>query len=678
MIGLPRYRPSYAFGRVEITRLRDPITGVFYRADPDTGSILPPPEYVYYFHPPPTTLPNEDAPDEEKEIYEKAMAYINYFKMPLPKITVPEGMTLTISNDETIVYKTYDSTAILPNADNPYTSTVNIECTTWGPSGNLSEYYTKGAYFNGAISKIVTDTQNPYQKLITRVTQDGDGVQEAITGQTVVPLTLSRGEFQSGELIICNCWKYFDRSKPKPNNKYEYHTVPYNICDVGEYLEAYTSQSVMTPAQMLEKYLRAYLIENDSHYKDHPDEAEYVEVCWEAPDNFTTYNIDFRNLVLEDEATWFVPDPHDEASSLFLYFRPTYDRSGSKIQNSLDYLIFRPLMNFKMMSGEEIMSILVMYAGFGGISSDFYLPTAASTCRGYVGNNHLAARNGRKFLPAKGDPNFSQLYCKPVLTIKNGFKLNVGYALQIDDISGGRDYESDDQYRERIKSTKYYVTATNPSIERYVRSVKGVVAANSYDAIIDDSDPQSIGFMVKVRTSDNIPISINDDENTPTGQLVNELIRMIKPAGVQYGFDTSNGYGIALHLVVVGHSYPDSVIIQNIIRVVENFFKSLNACKPFEYGYLVDIITNCAEGVSKIDRLEVFRHNPILIGEDALIEIQGVMVKPITAMDTVNTFGERYYVPKGSYTYFDVDHSTISVIAESVIYHGCRRSDNCN
>lgn len=725
-LGLPRYRPSHSYGQVEFTRLRDKVSGLFYRVDRSTGFVKPVPEYIYYHHPVRENPPAVGASEEELTKYEQALAYHDYFKYALPKVVIPEDITLAIEGDENTTYSV-DESVIIPDsstgAENPFTSSVNIECNQWGPSGNLSAYYQKSTYFNGAISRILEDPLNPFISTISYVFQEGTGLDTLEVGTTACVLTVTRSELDAGEGIICNCWHWYDKVRDlKPNGKYNTTQMVGGFISEIDLREHLRQRGKADPdaggrirpdsaIELVQLLYRDFLKENDDRYKNgedaegNPYNIENVMICWREPDNYSTFNMNFRNCSIDDSSTWYIADPKNERAGLFLYFRPVYDRTNTaRIDGCLDYLVFRPLLNYALTPNETSISFTTVYAGFSETCEELYKyddapdprfrSDATKYIKGYIGLNHRANEGGgtgietaRKLLPARGDATMNSLYCKPRLSIVNAIKMNLGYALQKNDIIGGRDYEDDTAYRERLKSTRYDVTATNRAITKYVKSIDGVTSSVVYDSILDPDDNNSTGFKVRVKTEDSENIFTDNSMNTARGQVVNDLIKLIKPAGVRYEFDNGIGYGVRVDLEVVGANYPDGVITTNIRKLLREYIRSLTACKPLDYGYMVDIITNCVDGVVKINRLQVFSGD--IIKDPAQVDTSPKVSgrKYLSDPFLVRTFGEQYYVPDQGYSFFDESepadgetdlHTRITVVGDKMVQYGCRRSDNCS
>lgn len=695
-VALPRYRATKARGKFEFTRLRDPITGVFYRLDPDTGTLLPIPPYTYLNIPTPEDLDCTDWTPEYLKRLSEAKKYRDYFKKPLPQIIIPEDLEITLVGDNTISYTVEQCGIIDGSADGPnnYTLPLTVSCNLWGDIGNMNQYYKRSAYFPGAISKIVSNSQNHHINMILSVTQE-EGLYTVDVSNTTLKLHLKRRDPISTEVIICNCWHYYNSTQPKPNGNFEYHQIPLNIATPQQILNLISATQsaphaspdeggeleMGSPAWAIRSILRNYLSSHDEYYIKHPEQLNNVEIIWLRPDNFTLYNMDFRNIAIDDDTTWFIPDPSVETDKLYTYFRPVYDQTGTKVENSLDYLIFRPLLNYSLPINCREKDILVLYAGFGNPPDTFFHPESSKTVQGYIGPNHISVVTGQFLLPPRGDNEGVYLHCRPRTSVRSGYNLNIGYALQIEDITGGREYESDVSYKHRIKTTKYEVTSTGSAIEKAVSNVDGVISALVYDTHIDPDDPLSIGFKVKVRTEDNVPIQLNDSLNTTTGKIVHDIVKYVKPAGVQYAFDMGFGYGIAITLIVVGINYPEEVIITSIKTVVKAYIRSLDPCKPLDYSRLIDIILKCSDGVYSIKSLVVKTCVSTSDPNSAppAPNIEGDTKKYISSPYTLENFGDLYYVPPKSYAYFDEERSSILVITEKVIhYGGCGRSNDCN
>jgi hypothetical protein len=211
-----------------------------------------------------------------------------------------------------------------------------------------------------------------------------------------------------------------------------------------------------------------------------------------------------------------------------------------------------------------------------------------------------------------------------------------------------------------------------------VGAVDGVISSLVYDTHVDPADPLSIGFKVRVRTTENEPIYLDDADNTPTGKLIHELVQLVKPAGVQYIFDTGNGYGIKVKIVVVGIDYPDDVIRESIISVLKYHIRSVSYCKPLDYGYILEAIIGCAKGVKIVKSLEL-SNGTVVVGDTPDDPIEpGDPKLYVSSPFTITTFGAPYHVPQKAYAYFDELNADITIATEKVLnYGGCGRSNNC-
>lgn len=688
-VALPRYRPTKSSGTFEFTRLRDPVTGVFFRVDQTTGTLISPAPYIYYYCPGNLNRPCKDYTPEYLQLVEKSRAYTAYFTRPLPKITIPEDLVVTVTGDTPITYTVQNSGIINSDVDasNAYTVSLPVESTVWGTTGDMSEYYKRCATFNGAISVIVPNSLNPYISPIANVYQMGSGITSVIPAVTTVRLKLTRSNPTVSEVIVSNGWHYYDTTAPQANGKYDYVKLPQNMFTPDE-IEAEVGKAMyvnpLTPVgDIMANMTREWLKKNDDYYYLHQDEVENLALKWVSPDNSHIFNMDFRNIAVDDDTTWFIPNPKKENDLLFTYFRPTYTRSQQKTENSLDYLVFRPVANISMSPDDKYVEVIAVYAGFGGTSEDFYSADAIKKVKGYIGPNHIAISDGSDLLPSYYAADMNELYCRPKVTVTGGYNLNVGYALQESDITGGRDFESDEQYRFRIMTTRYNVTSTGKAIEQYVAATKGVISAQVYDSNVDPDDPLSIGFKVRIRTDDTENIYLDNRVNTATGKLVNNLVKLVKPAGVQYMFDSGNGYGIKVKVVVIGSGYPNSIIIDSIKDVLRNYMKSLSQCKPLDYSYLVEYISNCAKGVKVVKSLEIFNGKVISGDEDTYITPSDNK-RYVTSPFRVTTFEDPVYLPPRGYAYWDEsviegeESSKIEVVNEKVIhYGGCGRSNSC-
>jgi len=741
-VGMPRYRPAKACGKVIITRYRDETTGLFYRFDRDTGFLIQPPSYVFYEHPMPYEIPKKTVC--EHELYEEALKYAEYFENPLPEQII-QDVPIYHKQDTSISYS-LNKPAIITNSFNksPFMVEASICANEAGPQANISQFFQQTFEFPGAINKIIYNSLNHNITPITYVFQGGVGEDELIVGITTILLTVVRSDLSVGDLLITNCWHWYDISEDiKGNGNPDLTQIPNDFIDIqilikklqnrnsidpdtGEYIPS-------SPVEVVEQEFRKYLQKNDtrywvngqvlsdgrivgvpdkngnvikegkrvSKYRDEEtglliqDPLENVIIRWKEPDNYNTYSIDFRNSSIEDPSVWWIPDPCNERHGLFLYFRPTQD-------GQMDYLVFRSLINTSMQYSSTVHVFPVVYVGFASTKDVFYnyknennldyTTNASYNIRGFIGKNHRGNSGGDidvlpslKILPARGDKDYATLYTKPILTTFSNSYENIGYILHKEDIVTGKNFESDSEYRIRLHTTQYINTATNPSITHHVSAIPGVISALSYDTLLNPLNLNSNGFKVKIRTENNDRVYKEDELNTNLSKKINDLVSVIKPAGVNYMYDYGIGFGVRVKVIVVGANYPVSYIELGIRKALREYFKSLRECIPLEYGKVIDIITNVI-GVARINDLIIFSGD-ILNIEDNPMPIASVSDrKYIFNRFRERCFGPGIYVPCDSYVFFDESEvivanypiTEIVVLGKRIAAPGCSICDECD